>query len=128
MAYRQIYRYLGGFMVTTQHLDLSLIDGYLEALDLAVIEQMLALYIQQSELYLIAIDSAVVTEDQKLWQEQCHKMKGSAASAGLSQVHQQLIVIEKSTVDWSKKAQHLQSLVLLNQQAITAFQQWLAEQ
>lgn len=115
-------------MATTQHVDLSLINGYLEALDLSVIEEMLALYIQQSELYLIAIDSAVVTEDQKVWQEQCHKMKGASASAGLSHVHQQLMVIEKSTEDWPTKAQHLQSLVLLNQQAITAFQQWLAEQ
>lgn len=115
-------------MATTQHIDLSLINGYLEVLDLAVIEQMLALYIQQSELYLIAIDNAVVTEDQKVWQEQCHKMKGASASAGLSQVHQQLIMIEKSAEDWPAKAQYLQSLLLLNQQAITAFQQWLAQQ
>jgi len=115
-------------MTTTQHLDLSLINGYLDALDLTVIEQMLALYTQQSELYLTAIASTVVAADQKAWQEQCHKMKGSAASAGLSQVHQKLAVIEKSTEDWQTKAQYLQSLVLLNQQAITAFQHWLTEQ
>lgn len=115
-------------MVTTRHIDLILINGYLEALDLAVIEQMLDLYIQQSALYLTAINNAVVTADQKAWQEQCHKMKGAAASAGLSQVHQKLILIEKSAEDSETKAQHLQALSLLNKQAITAFQQWFTEQ
>jgi HPt (histidine-containing phosphotransfer) domain-containing protein len=115
-------------MASNQHIDLALINGYLEALDLAVIKQMLDLYIQQSELYLIAINSAIVANDQKAWQEQCHKMKGSAASAGLSQVHQKLIVLEKSTEDCQTKTQHLQALKLLNQQAITAFRQWLIEQ
>ena len=115
-------------MGITRHIDLILINGYLEALDLAVIEQMLDLYVQQSALYLTAINSAVVTADQKAWQEQCHKMKGASASAGLSQVHQKLILIEKSNEDSETKAQHLQVLSLLNQQAIAAFQQWFAEQ
>ncbi|MBA6389817.1 Hpt domain-containing protein [Colwellia sp. BRX10-3] len=115
-------------MPSSQHIDLTLIKGYLEALDLAVIQQMLDLYIQQSALYLLAINSAVVDDDQKSWQEQCHKMKGAAASAGLSQVHQKLIVLEKSTEDSETKNQHLQALRLLNQQAIAEFQQWLAEQ
>jgi HPt (histidine-containing phosphotransfer) domain-containing protein len=115
-------------MTLSQHIDLTLIKGYLEALDLAVIKQMLDLYMQQSALYLRAINSAVVDDDQKSWQEQCHKMKGAAASAGLSQVHQKLIVLEKSTEYSETKNQHLQTLRLLNQQAITEFQQWLAEQ
>jgi HPt (histidine-containing phosphotransfer) domain-containing protein len=114
-------------MKSSQHIDLTLIKGYLAVLDLAVIQQMLDLYIQQSALYLLAIHSAVVDDDQKSWQEQCHKMKGSAASAGLSQVHQKLIVLEKSTEDSETKNQHLQALRLLNQQAIAEFQQWLAE-
>ncbi|TWX71643.1 Hpt domain-containing protein [Colwellia sp. C1TZA3] len=115
-------------MATTQHIDLILINGYLEALDLAVIEQMLDLYIEQSALYLTAINRAVVNMDEKAWQEQCHKMKGAAASTGLSQVHQKLLLIEKSHEDAETKAQHLQALSLLNQQAIAAFQQWFAEQ
>lgn len=115
-------------MASIQHIDLGLINSYLEALDLDVIEQMLDLYIQHSQQYLLAIDKSIYAEDEKIWQEQCHKMKGSAASAGLSQVHQKLVMIEKSTEDWQTKAQHLQSLTQLNQQAITAFQQWLAEQ
>ena len=115
-------------MVTTQHIDLILINSYLEALDRAVIKQMLDLYIEQSALYLSAINHAVVMADQKAWQEQCHKMKGAAASTGLSQVHQKLILIEKSAEDSETKTQHLQALSLLNQQAITAFQQWLSEQ
>ncbi|MGB1262682.1 MAG: Hpt domain-containing protein [Cognaticolwellia sp.] len=115
-------------MTTSQHLDLTLINGYLEALDLDVIEQMLNLYIQQSAVYLTAINSALAAKEQKSWQEQCHKMKGAAASAGLSQVHQQLTEIEKSTEEWAQKAQQISVLTALNQQAITTFQHWLAEQ
>ncbi len=114
-------------MATNEQIDLTLINGYLAALDLAVIQQMLDLYIQQSQLYLTAIDGAVVAEDQQLWQEQCHKMKGAAASTGLSQVHQKLIAIEKSTQAWATKAQHVNALRLLNNNAIVAFEQWLAE-
>lgn len=115
-------------MAALQQLDLTLINGYLEVLDMDVIQQMLDLYIQQSTLYLATIECAVVAENQKEWQEHCHKMKGAAASAGLSQVHQQLIALEKSTEDWQTKANNLQSLVTLNQEAITVFQQWLDEQ
>lgn len=115
-------------MIATEQLDLDLINGYLEALDIAVIQQMLDLYIQQSSLYLAAIDTAMANKDQKAWQEHCHKMKGSAASAGLSQVHQKLVVIEKSTEDWASKAVHLRVLTQLNQQAIDVFQQWLTDQ
>tara|TARA_R110000787_G_scaffold142302_2_gene255920 strand:+ start:788 stop:1135 length:348 start_codon:yes stop_codon:yes gene_type:complete len=115
-------------MATKQQLDLTLINGYLEVLDLNVIQQMLDLYIQQSALYINAIETAVVDKDQKAWQEQCHKMKGSAASAGLCQVHHKLIVIEKSTEDWQIKAEQSRSLTLLNQEAIETFQLWLAGQ
>jgi hypothetical protein len=55
-------------------------------------------------------------------------MKGSAASAGLSQVHEKLIAIEKSTEAWSMKVEHLNVLKLTNQQAIDAFKQWLSSQ
>lgn len=113
-------------MGTIQHLDLTLINGYLEALDIDVLKQMLDLYVQQSQVYIADIEGAIAQEDQTSWQEQCHKMKGSAASAGLSQVHEKLIAIEKSTQEWPIKAAHLKTLTLLNQQAIDAFKQWLA--
>ncbi len=118
----------GDFMATNQHLDLSLINGYLDALDLEVLQQMLDLYAQQSQVYLTDIDEAITQEDQKLWQEHCHKMKGSAASAGLTQVYEKLIAIEKSTEQWSAKVKHLNILRLINQQAIDAFKQWLSSQ
>jgi HPt (histidine-containing phosphotransfer) domain-containing protein len=115
-------------MATTHHLDLALINGYLEALSIDVLKQMLDLYIQQSQVYLSEIETAITLADQTMWQEQCHKMKGSAASAGLSQVHQDLVDIEKSTEDWSIKSTRLKMLIVLNQQAIDAFQQWLLTQ
>ena len=115
-------------MTEIQQLDLTLLNGYLEALDKDVLEQMLDLYIQQSQVYLSDIESAIVQADQALWQEHCHKMKGSAASAGLSQVHQKLITIEKSTLDWPTKSAYLKTLTLLNTQAIEAFKLWLPKQ
>lgn len=115
-------------MATIQHLDLDLINGYLEALDIDVLEQMLALYVQQSQVYLLEIDDAIAQQDQAAWQEKCHKMKGSAASAGLSQVHEKIIAIEKLAQDWPMKSVHLKALVSLNQQAIGAFKQWLLTQ
>lgn len=119
---------LRGFMTTNQQLDIELLNGYLEALDLDVITQMLDLYIQQSKLYLADIASAIQIQDEKAWQEQCHKMKGSAASAGLSLVHGKLVNIEKSTETIAVKSSYLNDLTALNEQAIEAFKQWLAKQ
>jgi len=115
-------------MASTQQLDVTLLNGYLEALDLAILQQMLELYMQQSALYLTIIATAVAAGDQQAWQDQCHKMKGSAASAGLCQVQQKLSEIEKSTEDWPIKAEHLCELTELNEQAIEAFKYWLAKQ
>ena len=115
-------------MATIQHLDLTLINGYLEALDIEVLQQMLDLYVQQSQIYLTDIDEAITQADQKLWQQHCHKMKGSAASAGLTQAYNKLVAIEKSTEEWSAKVEHLHTLRLINQQAIEAFKQWLSSQ
>lgn len=115
-------------MATTEHIDLTLINGYLEALDISVIEQMFDLYIQQSQVYLSAIKNALNVTNQNEWQSQCHKMKGAAASAGLSLVQAKLATIEKSTQDWQIKAELFAQLEALNDQAIAAFRQWLAEQ
>lgn len=115
-------------MGTSQQLDLTLINGYLQALSLDVIKQMMDLYVQQSKVYLTEISRAIHFNDDKAWQEQCHKMKGSAASAGLVQVYAKLVVIEKSTDDVTIKQGYLHELTMLNTEAIDALQQWLATQ
>ncbi|SEK98932.1 Hpt domain-containing protein [Colwellia chukchiensis] len=112
-------------MTTTQHLNLTLLNSYLETLDVSVLQQMLSLYQQQSSIYLAAISTAQEQCHQPAWQEQCHKMKGAAASAGLSQVQQQLISMERSSADWPTKLTQLQQLKQLNLDAIQAFKQWL---
>ena len=109
-------------------LDRELLEGYVQSIGQDVVSQMFALYVQQVQVYLNDIENTLLNDDAKLWQEHCHKMKGSAASAGLSQVHQKLVVIEKSTEDWPVKAAHLRVLTELNQQAIDVFQQWLSDQ
>ena len=115
-------------MYKNGHLDLKLINGYLETLNISVLQQMLELYIKQSQVYLLEIETAVSQENQNSWQEQCHKMKGSAASAGLTIVYEKLKVIEKSTESWLIKNTEMKDLTLLNQEAIEAFKQWLSVQ
>lgn len=113
-------------MTAIQHLNVALLNGYLEVLDKAVLQQMQNLYVQQSKVYLDEIDVAITERNQAMWQEKCHKMKGSAASAGLSQVYEKLVLIEKSLENWPAKAIELEALKLLNQQALDAFKQWLS--
>lgn len=115
-------------MAITDQLDITLINGYLEVLDHAVIQQMLDLYSQQSGIYLAEIENAIILENQKLWQEQCHKMKGAAASTGLCKVHRKLVEIEKTEQSWQLKSEHMQELKLLNQAGMTVFEQWLLDQ
>ncbi|MEW6984089.1 Hpt domain-containing protein [Colwelliaceae bacterium 6471] len=113
-------------MSNFNQLDMPLLQGYLENLSKNVVAQMLDLYITQSKLYLIEIAKAVDEESQSLWEEQCHKMKGAAGSAGLIQVHKQLVTIEKSTDSWALKQELLKHLCDENEIAIKAFQEWLA--
>lgn len=114
-------------MGVTKHLDLTLINGYLEALDISVIKQMLDLYVEQSALYIIEIQHAANSGDSKAWQEHCHKMKGSAASAGLKLVHQKLIGLEKTGENSDYKIVQTKALLTLNLEGINEFRQWLLD-
>ena len=114
-------------MDVTKHLDLTLINGYLEALDISVIKQMLDLYVEQSALYIVEIKHAANSDDINAWQEHCHKMKGSAASAGLKLVHQKLIDLEKTGENSNYKVAQTKALLILNLEGIAEFKQWLLE-
>ncbi len=113
------------FVSDINHLDTQLLDGYRESLGREIVQQMLDLYIQQSEIYLGDINKAIVQESQSNWQEYCHKMKGATASVGLIVLHAELVSLEKSEIDWSEKIKHLEALSKLNQIAIAAFKNWL---
>ena len=95
-------------------LDISLLQGYLDSLGASIVEKMRDLYIQQSTLYLKEITLAVEAESQVNWQEACHKMKGAAGSVGLLLVHQQLVLLEKSTEEWGIKEADVSKLIALN--------------
>ncbi len=112
-------------MEAARTLDLTLLDGYLDNLGLDVLGKMLALYEQQSALYIQAIEEAATEGSQSQWQECCHKMKGAAASSGLKLIYQRLAGIEKSTenVEW-KKAQIIE-LKAMNVLGIACFRSWL---
>lgn len=106
-------------------LDLTLLNDYMDSLGKDIVKQMLALYIQQSEEYIDNISLAAHDDCQKSWQESCHKMKGAAASAGLLDVHSQLVNIEKSTESQNVKLGYIQELKTLNADGLEIFQSWL---
>jgi len=111
----------------TVHLDLNLLQGYIDNLGKAVVQQMLTLYQEQSTLYINDIAENVSSDNQKLWQECCHKMKGAAGSVGLLLVHKKLVAIEKSEELEAAKVVHLTALRELNTQACKEFSEWLSK-
>lgn len=108
-------------------LDLDLLQGYIDNLGKAVVEQMLQLYVSQSAIYIEEITSFIDADNQKMWQESCHKMKGAAGSVGLIFVHKKLASIEKSEEDKSIKLAHLDELKALNLKANEEFANWLSK-
>jgi HPt (histidine-containing phosphotransfer) domain-containing protein len=109
------------------HLDLDLLVGYIDNLGKSVVEQMLQLYISQSAIYIEDIGSHLTDDQQNLWQESCHKMKGAAGSVGLLLVHKKLVAIEKIVEPEGIKQLHLSELKSLNTKAYKEFQEWLSK-
>jgi len=107
------------------YLDLELLQGYLDSLGKAIVEQMFALYCQQAEIYLHDIEHAQLNSSFSDWQEHCHKMKGATASVGMYQLHGQLKLLEKLDAPKERKAVLLAELKLSNEQAELAFKAWL---
>ena len=101
--------------------DIELLKGYLENLGQDTLQQMISLYVNQSEIYLQDISQA-------LKNEHCHKMKGAAGSAGLTSVHAKLVLMEKSTQTQAIKTVLLEELQQENNAAVAAFNEWLASQ
>ena len=110
----------------TSPLDTELLQGYVESLGKNIVEQMFTLYCQQAALYLKDIEASQVAHCEESWQEHCHKMKGAAASVGMSELHQQLKVLEKVSATRQEKSLMLAELKATNQQAINTFKTWLA--
>jgi len=111
----------------TTHLDLELLQGYIDNLGKSIVQQMLDLYIGQSAIYLDEIAETVAIDKQELWQESCHKMKGAAGSVGLLIVHKKLVMIEKMEESETIKLIHLSELKALNTAAYNDFSDWLSK-
>lgn len=110
----------------TPRLDTELLQGYVDSLGKSIVEQMFTLYCQQAALYLKDIEAAQAAHCEDSWQEHCHKMKGAAASVGMSDLHQQLKVLEKVSATQQEKSLMLIELKAANQQAINSFKTWLS--
>lgn len=112
----------GGFSVVAEvKLNEPLLKDYMDNIGGTVVQKMLELYIQQSTSYLADIAKALANEEQELWHENCHKMKGAAASVGLKTVHEKLAAIEKSNGDFAVKQAYLAEIEVLNNESILAF-------
>ena len=111
-------------MVDVQ-IDEILLSDYMMNLGQDIVKEMIALYKQQSILYLNDISNAVAEEHTLLWQELCHKFKGAAGSAGLQTLYLFLLEIEKSSAEKKKKEAFLAQLTELNSSGITAIEQWV---
>jgi len=107
-------------------LDLALLQSYFDLMGREMLERMSVLYKQQATIYLLDIAKAQLTDSRDSWQEHCHKMKGAAASAGLKGVHYLLVSLEKTTAAQAEKGLLLAKLTQKNEQAIAAFDDWLA--
>lgn len=112
-------------MQNSVSLDTPLLQDYMDNLGQPIVQQMLDLYTQQSEVYLADIANALADGTQENWQECCHKMKGAAGSVGLQDVHAKLAAIEKSQEMDALKQVYLRELKDLNQNSISAFKKWL---
>ena len=106
-------------------LDIELLEGYLQSLGHSTVKKMFALYEQQVVLYLNNINDSFLTDNQQLWEEHCHKMKGAAGSVGLKALHARLKNMEKMTTNKSDKAQQFAELTKHNTIAMEAFANWL---
>jgi len=112
---------------TLPKLDLLLLQSYMDSLGKNIVEQMFVLYKQQAVIYLTDIEKAQLVGSTALWQEHCHKMKGAAASAGLSRLHDFLVGLEKTKARQGEKVALLAELKNENKEAIDALEQWIAE-
>ena len=101
-------------MNSVSPLDSDLLKGYVSDLGVDIVKQMLALYDQQSIIYLQEIDQAIDQQCQQLWSTRCHKMKGAAGSVGLIAVFRYLVEIEKSSQSWPEKRKFHRCLSSLN--------------
>jgi len=108
------------------YLDIDLLQGYLDSLGKAIVEQMFSLYGQQVDIYLKDIENAQKINCPSEWKEHCHKMKGAAASVGMCQLHGLLKELEHIEATQEQKAKLLINLKAENEQASLAFKDWLA--
>lgn len=106
-------------------LDIELLDGYVKGLGVNVVKQMFDLYRQQVTIYLKDIEGAMLSGNEQLWQDHCHKMKGAAGSVGLKSLHSRLKLMEKTTASISGKTHQLAELKNHNSQAMADFNDWV---
>jgi HPt (histidine-containing phosphotransfer) domain-containing protein len=108
-------------------LDYDLLDGYINTLNITVIEKMFALYRQQVAIYLVDIETSLQSNNEDLWKVHCHKMKGAASSIGLVSLHEKLAFMEKTSANINEKHCQLTELIEHNKQALIDLAHWFEQ-
>jgi len=106
-------------------LDKELLAEYVQSLGVDVVKCMFALYKQQEAIYINDIEKSLCCDDQNLWQEHCHKMKGASGSVGLKGLHLRLKLMEKTTANIAGKASQLVELKIHSQETMVDFTKWI---
>ncbi len=106
-------------------LDLDLIRQYREVLGSETYLQTIALYEEQSWLYIEKLTKAIASESYQDWQDSCHILKSASGNTGLKLVYGKASELEYSKQQFSILANEIPELTLLNQQSISAIKKWL---
>ncbi len=114
--------------LSTELLDVVLLNDYLSRLGIDIIVNMYALYIRQSAIYLKDIEKALELKDSVLWQEHCHKMKGAASSVGLKSLYFLLSSIEETNETMEERELMYKNLVIKNNNDSLLLQKWIKQQ
>lgn len=110
-----------------QILDEVIINQYRDVLGAEVFNQSVNLYVEQSDIYLKQLNSAVTQKDYQQWQSGCHILKSASGNTGLKQVFTLVSNIEYSKDSFTELAKQLSQLEQLNNHSIEVLKKWLAQ-
>ncbi|TLU67156.1 hypothetical protein FE810_02400 [Thalassotalea litorea] len=106
-------------------LDKTLISQYRDVLGHEVFMQNVDLYKEQAVKYFLKLEQAIELQSYPQWQENCHILKSASGNTGLKEVYQLASDLEYSQADFSELSEQLMNLIVKNDQAIKALEQWL---
>jgi HPt (histidine-containing phosphotransfer) domain-containing protein len=115
-----------GLNQTSDYLDLTLLEHYVDTVGKSIVQQMFDLYCQQVVIYITDIENAVTNQSIVDWRQHCHKMKGAAGSVGMFTLSETLKRLEKMNVSQLNNITVINDLKIQNEHSVTVFKHWLS--